>query len=40
MRKKVPIGKVSGLTVSKDPSSSEIVIHVSGDTDFRLKTIQ
>ncbi len=38
LRRKVPIGKVAALTLSKDPESSEMVIHVSDDWDFRFKS--
>ena len=37
LRKKVPICTLAGMTVSKDPSSNELVIHIIGDCDFRLK---
>ena len=37
MRRKVPLSKVSGMTLSKDPKSNEMVIHVAGECDFRIK---
>ena len=38
MRKRVPIGELCGLTVSKDPSSIEMVIHILNDEDLRIKS--
>lgn len=37
LRRKVPLSKVSGMTLSKDAKSNEMVIHVSGECDFRIK---
>lgn len=38
MRRKIPIARLAAITVSKDPDSSEMVIHVAGEHDLRLKS--
>ena len=37
LRRKVPLSKVKAITLSKDPESDEMVIHISGECDFRIK---
>ena len=37
LRRRIPITKLGGLTVSKDPESSELVIHVINEHDLRIK---
>jgi len=38
LRRRVSISKLAGLTVSKDPESSELVIHVINEHDIRIKS--
>jgi hypothetical protein len=38
MKRKIPINKLIGITLSRHPTSDEFVIHVSGEHDYRLKT--
>jgi len=38
MRRKIPIQMLAGMTVSKDPSSLELVIHILGEHDLRIKS--
>ena len=38
LRRRVAISKLAGLTVSKDPQSSELVIHVINEADIRIKS--
>lgn len=38
LRRKILIKQLSGMTVSKDPESSELVIHVKKEHDLRLKS--
>ena len=38
LRRKVPLEKVHGITVSLHKESKEFVIHILEDEDLRLKT--
>ena len=38
LRRKISIMQIAGLTVSKDPESSEMVVHVRMEHDLRLKS--
>jgi hypothetical protein len=38
LRKRFFIGELVGLTISKDPSSTEMVIHVQNAEDLRIKS--
>jgi hypothetical protein len=38
LRRKIQIKRLAGLTVSKDPDSNELVIHVLNEHDLRLKS--
>ena len=38
VRRKIPINTLAALTVSKDPQSQELVVHIIGAHDLRLKS--
>ena len=38
LRRKIQMKRLAGLTVSKDPDSNELVIHVLNEHDLRLKS--
>ncbi len=38
LRRKIAIQLLAGLTVSKNPKSQELVIHVLGESDLRMKS--
>lgn len=40
MRRRIEMEKLAGLTMSKHQDSQEIVIHVQGEHDVRLKSVK
>lgn len=38
MRRKIPLDKLQGVTMSKHPESQEIVIHIQTEHDLRVKS--
>lgn len=38
MKRRIPISRLAGITLSRHPTSVEFVIHVTGEHDYRVKS--